>query len=127
MTSCIVVGSGDGAQLLRGIVADAGFGTAAVIDRVDMTRLGASSPELVVIDSDRLEGDVFEAIRMTRFVVPDATIAVYTPPRDRGWVAACHRAGANCLVSKHSPPRRIAEALRRGADDGCYTDPAVRA
>jgi len=122
VTPCIVVGTGPEAELLCETLADAGFGAAEAIDRVDVARLGALAPAVVVVDAERVTDDVLEALRMMRFVLPDATIGVYTSRYDRSWAAACHRAGASCVLSKRSARLQIAAALRRAAAYGVYTD-----
>jgi DNA-binding NarL/FixJ family response regulator len=95
----------------------------ASIAQVDIAVLQALSPDVLIIDIDRLEVDPIEAIRQLRFVLPDCVLVVYTSGTNSEVVRACHNAGANCLLSKSSDEAQLATGLRRAMWSGCFTDP----
>ncbi len=104
-----------------------GLRMARTPSRLDVVELHAAAPDLLVCDVDDLDIDPLELLRQIRFVLPGCTIAVFTSNMDRSWGAACHRAGANCLLAKTSGERRLAAGLRGALLSGCYTDPRFAA
>jgi len=105
----------------------AGAPALATIGLLDVTALGALSPDLLVCDVDGMDVDPLEFLRRLRFVLPDCLIAVYTGTLRGGWSLACHLAGANCLLSKDAPEAELSEGLRDAIASGCYTDPRFAA
>jgi DNA-binding NarL/FixJ family response regulator len=97
------------------------------IAQVNTAVLKRLSPDVLVIDIDRLDVDPLEALRQLRFVLPDCVIVVYTNSTETSVVRACHNAGANCLLSKSSNEAQLASGLRRAMFSGCFTDPRFAA
>lgn len=112
---------------LTAALASAGCQLPAIADRVNITQLGLSRPDLLVADIDDLEMDPIEMLRMTRFVLPNCMIAVYTAKRSLAWVRECHIAGANCVLSKESGKAALVFGLKRTLSVGCFTDPKFAA
>jgi DNA-binding NarL/FixJ family response regulator len=94
-----------------------------VIATINVTALGRAAPQLLVLDIDGLETDPIEMLRMTRFVLPQCSIAVYTLTLQLDWARSCHIAGANCLLSKRAGELDIITGLRSALATGCFTDP----
>jgi DNA-binding NarL/FixJ family response regulator len=101
----------------------AAAGTQATITRLNVAELRRAAPDLLVCDLDSVDVDALEMLRQMRFVLPDCTIAVFTGIMKRSWGAACHLAGANCLLAKESSERRLTAGVRAAIRSGCYTDP----
>ncbi len=112
---------------LTSALAGAGCQLPLVAERVNVTRLGISRPDLLVVDIDALDVDPIETLRMVRFVLPNCIIAVYTNRRNLSWVRECHIAGANCVLSKESDRAALNFGLKRTLRLGCFTDPKFAA
>src|ERR1700684_3538403 len=96
---CCLAGVDTAAVEMFGAVLRAvGLRAAATLMPLDVVQLHAAAPELLVCDLDGLDVDPLELLRQIRFVLPNCTIAVFTGIMDRRWGAACHLAGANCLL-----------------------------
>lgn len=109
--------------LLSDVLKAAGELPLATLSRLDVSELRRIAPGLLVCDVDGIDTDPLEMLRQIRFVLPDSLIAVYTGVMKRTWGAACHIAGANCLLSKDSSTEELASGLRDALSSGCYTDP----
>jgi hypothetical protein len=94
---------------------------------IDVTAIGKLEPEVVVMNVDALTTDPFETIRMTRFLLHTAVIAVFTGRLDQSWGMSCHLAGANCLLSNGNDGDRTALGLLHAIRGGCFTDRAFHA
>ncbi len=124
LVSCLArIERGTVASLSAAVVASR-FPAPIVIDRVNVTQLGLLAPNILVVDIDSLDIDPVEMLRMVRFVLPACLIAVYTAKLTHEWAAACHMAGANCLLSKTSDDVAVANGLQRALFSGCFTDPS---
>jgi DNA-binding NarL/FixJ family response regulator len=113
--------------LLASALAGADCQLPLIAERINVTQLGLSRTDLLVVDIDALEVDPIEMLRMTRFVLPNCIIAVYTDRRSLEWVRACHVAGANCVLSKESGRASLIFGLKRTLAIGCFTDPKFAA
>ena len=113
--------------LFSAVFSAAGAGTHPTLARLDVAELRGIAPDVLVCDVDAIEVDALELLRRIRFVLPECTIAVFTGTMERAWGAACHLAGANCVLSKDSGGRRLAAGLRGALRSGCYTDPRFAA
>jgi DNA-binding NarL/FixJ family response regulator len=109
--------------MFNDVCEDAGISDSATVARLDVSELGRLGPDLLVCDVDGLDVDPLELLRRIRFVLPDCVIAVYTGVLERAWGRSCHLAGANCLLSKESNERQLAEGVRGALRSGCYTAP----
>lgn len=110
--------------LLTASLASAGFVDPVVTAGINVTELGRAAPDLLVLDVDDTDIDPIELIRRTRFVLPDCVIVVYSDGRRPNWALACHLAGANCMLSKHSTREQLDTGLAEVLRSGCFTDPA---
>lgn len=99
----------------------------ATLARLEVAELRRLAPDLLVCDVDGIAVDPLEFLRQVRFVLPECLIAVYTGVMKRSWGAACHFAGANCLLSKDSSIAELASGIRDATSTGCYTDPRFAA
>jgi DNA-binding NarL/FixJ family response regulator len=97
------------------------------LERLDVPALRKLAPDILVCDVDDSDVDALELLRQIRFVLPYTLIAVYTGVMDREWGLACHLAGSNCLLSKNSDERELADGLQDALRSGCYTDPRFAA
>ncbi len=98
-----------------------------IVETIDVPAIGAIEPDLLVMDVDGLQTDPLEALRMTRFVLRESVIAVYTGRIERSWGRQCHLAGASCLLSKLGSDDRTVVGLLHAIHSGCFTDPAFEA
>jgi DNA-binding NarL/FixJ family response regulator len=120
--SCLAgIGAGD-IEMLRLVLLDLGASAPADVAALNVSALGRCAPEVIVCDVDRVELDSLEFLRRLRFVLPDCMIAVYTGVMTREWARACHFAGANCFLSKHSTAPQLTAGLRGAFEFGCFTD-----
>lgn len=93
------------------------------IVQLNTAALNRLSPDILVVDIDRLDVDPIEALRQLRFVLPDCVIVVYTRSNDISVIRACHNAGANCLLSKSSDEAQLSSGFQSAMFSGCFTDP----
>jgi DNA-binding NarL/FixJ family response regulator len=125
---CCLAGIDPGAvPMFRAVCRAVGVRMARAASRLDVAELHAAAPGLLVCDVDGSDVDPLELLRQIRFVLPDCTIAVFTGNTQRAWGAACHLAGANCVLAKTSRERRLVAGLRGALLSGCYTDPRFAA
>jgi len=108
--------------ILAESLASLGFPDPLIAAQVNVTTLGLAAPDVLVLDLDAMDVDALELLRMTRFVLPLCVIAVHTGTLEQGWAAACHLAGATCILSKKSDVDHITSGLRRAMTTGCFTD-----
>ncbi len=94
---------------------------------LDVTKLGALRPNILVCDVDAVEVDPLELLRQLRFVLPECLIVLYTALVHRGWSTECHLAGVNAMLMKNSSEALLAEGVRNVLRTGCYTDPRFAA
>lgn len=113
--------------VLRTVLSDAGLPTLARLSSMNVTAIAAIAPSVLVCDVDSLAVDKLEQLRQLRFVLPGATIAVFTGRLDEAWAAACHVAGANCVLAKTSSGVELTSGIRAAVRSGCFTDPRFRA
>jgi hypothetical protein len=121
--SCLARIEPAGVELLTASLASIAYVLPVVLARIAVTELGLLAPNILVADLDVLDVDPLEDLRMLRFVLPNCMIAVYTGVLDEKWAAACHMAGANCLLSKLSDAAQLADGLSSALRTGCFTDP----
>jgi DNA-binding NarL/FixJ family response regulator len=110
------------APFLAQMLSDAGFVVGfsrEFVSREDMDRV---QPDVLLIDVDFLSEDAIAALRVLREAAPDCTICAYTGTSDEQWVAACVRAGANCVLSKLATPSEITHGILRALRIGSYVD-----
>jgi len=88
-----------------------------------ITDIARILPTVIVCDVDALVVDKLEQLRQLRFILPGSTIAVYTGQLEEPWAAACHRAGANCVLSKMSSRTELSAGIVAVLRSGCFTDP----
>jgi DNA-binding NarL/FixJ family response regulator len=125
---CALAGiDGNALPILAAALKGAGEKRKPVETTLDVRALSRVGPALLIGDLDGKEGDPFELLRQIRFVLPACLIAVYTSDLHRSWGAACHLAGANCLLSKSSTTAELAAGLEDAIASGCYTDPGFAA
>src|ERR1700722_18922443 len=120
---CLAGLDDDEVPLLTTILSDAGLPNLTSIAKMNITEIAKIAPTMIVCDVDALVVDKLEHLRQLRFVLPGSTIAVYTGQLEEPWAAACHRAGANCVLSKASTPIELSFGIRDALRSGCYTDP----
>jgi DNA-binding NarL/FixJ family response regulator len=126
--NCCLAGiDSDMVPLFSDVLKAAGELPLATLARLEVTELRRLAPDLLVCDVDGVGTDPLELLRQIRFVLPECLIAVYTGVMKRAWGAACHIAGANCLLSKDSNTPELATGLRDALSTGCYTDPRFAA
>jgi DNA-binding NarL/FixJ family response regulator len=110
------------APFLAKMLTDAGFVigfSREFVAREDVERV---RPDVLLIDVDFLSEDAISALRVLRDAAPDCTICAYTGTLDEQWVAACVRAGANCVLSKLATPSEIIHCILRALRLGSYVD-----
>jgi len=90
---------------------------------MNVTEIARIAPTVLVCDIDALVADKLEHLRQLRFVLPGATIAVYTERLEESWAAACHLAGASCVLAKTSSRAGLSSGIRAALRTGCFTDP----
>jgi DNA-binding NarL/FixJ family response regulator len=105
----------------------AGYQLPVIAERISVTELGLSRPDILIADIDGLETDPIETLRMMRFVLPDCMIAIYTKTLTRLWARACHLGGANSVLSKESSETELVVGLKQTMRLGCFTDPKFAA
>jgi DNA-binding NarL/FixJ family response regulator len=127
LRSCLAGNRPSCIPLLTASLAELGFMHPVVIPSITVTEIGRAAPHLLILDLDELEADPIDMLRMTRFVLPNATIAVYSLTLRQSWARSCHIAGANCLLSKETDEREIIAGLRSALAIGCFTDPGFEA
>jgi DNA-binding NarL/FixJ family response regulator len=126
--TCCLAGIDDARlPVLSAAITSADAAALVTVAPLDVTELGRRSPDLLVCDVDGIDIDPIELLRQVRFVLPDATIAVYTGLLETPWGRACHLAGANCLLSKGSDQALLMRGLLVALKSGCYTDPRFAA
>lgn len=123
LRSCLAGNQPTYIPLLTASLAALGFTHPVVVSTIVVTKLGLAAPDLLILDIDELDTDPAEMLRMTRFVLPNCTIAVYTLTLQQSWARSCHMAGANCLLSKQTDEARIVGGLQVALTSGCFTDP----
>ncbi len=94
---------------------------------LDVGKLGALRPTVLICDVDAVNVDSLELLRQLRFVLPECLIVLYTANVRRGWSVACHLAGVNAMLLKDSSEALLADGLRNVLRTGCYTDPRFAA
>jgi DNA-binding NarL/FixJ family response regulator len=125
---CALAGiDGDAVPLLTAALKGAGEKRPPVETALDVRVLGEMRPDVLIGDLDGLTIDPLELLRQIRFVLPTCTIAVFSGDHRRTWGAACHMAGANCLLSKSSTLIELTAGLRDAVGSGCFTDPRFAA
>jgi DNA-binding NarL/FixJ family response regulator len=110
------------APFLQKMFVDAGFVigfSCEFVAREDVERV---QPDVLLIDVDYLSVDAVSQLRILRDVAPDCTICAYTGTLDEQWVAACVRAGANCVLSKLATPQEIVHGILRALRLGSFVD-----
>ncbi|TAM92686.1 response regulator [bacterium] len=120
--SYVVEAQGIFAPYLVAVLAEAGLDVVHVGNSMDLQLMSHLAPDLLFVDLDYVDADPLESIRMTRFMLPHAVICVYTGDTRPAWAAACHLAGANCVLTKRADGEEIAMGVRRALTVGAYTD-----
>jgi DNA-binding NarL/FixJ family response regulator len=110
------------APFLIQTLSEAGFSVVTSLESLAIDEIGRNEPAVVFVDIDFIDVDPMAALRQLRTVVPDATICAYTGNSDEAWVAACTRAGANCVISKSATPAEIANGIQRAMRVGAFVD-----
>jgi DNA-binding NarL/FixJ family response regulator len=98
---------------LVGLLEAAGFavvGTASTV-RDALRVVGATEPDLVLIDLRLADGSGLEAVRGLAEAAPRLHVVVLTESRDPADMLAAIHAGADGYLTKDQPPERLAEAL----------------
>jgi DNA-binding NarL/FixJ family response regulator len=113
--------------LLGAALKSAGEAALSLIAPLDVAELAKLTPDILIVDIDRLEIDPLEMLRRLRFVLPECLIVVFTGIMQHPWSRACHLAGANCVLSKESLEAQLSVGLRSAIWGGCYTDPRFAA
>jgi len=113
--------------LLTAVLSDAGLPALVSITKMNISEIAKVAPTMIVCDIDALLVDKLEQLRQLRFILPGSTIAVYTGQLEEVWAAACHRAGANCVLSKNSSRTELSSGIRGAMKSGCFTDPRFEA
>jgi DNA-binding NarL/FixJ family response regulator len=121
--SCIAGNRASRIPLLTASLASSGYPDPVICPRINVTELGRSAPDLLVLDVDDIEVDPLELIRRTRFVLPGCTIVVYSGLLRQSWAKSCHLAGANCVLSKWSNAAQLVAGLSQALSSGSFTDP----
>lgn len=109
--------------VLTTVLSTAGLSNLAIVAKVNVTEIARIAPTVLVCDVDSLVVDKLEQLRQLRFVLPQTTIALYTQRLEESWAAACHLAGANCMLAKTSSCADLASGIRAALRSGCFTDP----
>lgn len=120
--SYVVEAQGIFAPYLVTVLTEAGLDVIHVGSSMDLQLMSQLAPDLLFVDLDYVDADPLESIRMTRFMLPHAVICVYTGDTRPAWAAACHLAGANCILTKQADGEEIASGVRRALMVGAYTD-----
>ena len=124
---CLAVADPEEVAILGAALKGAGEAALSIIAPLDVVELAKLSPDILILDIDRLEIDPLEVLRRLRFVLPDCLIVVYTGIMQHPWSRACHLAGANCVLSKESVVSQLSNGLRSAIWGGCFTDPRFAA
>lgn len=120
-TSAVVVLNEECATFLSDMLFGGGYGRPQRDTSIHVSRLAAYDPAVLVMDFANLANDPLETIRQLRFVLPTATIAVYSEAVD-GWAARCHLAGATCMLLRGADSGRLQRGIGFAQRVGCYTD-----
>jgi DNA-binding NarL/FixJ family response regulator len=124
---CLAAIDPEDVAILGAALRGAGEPALSIIAPLDVVDLAKLSPDILIIDIDRLEMDPLEVLRRLRFVLPECLIVVFTGIMQHPWSRACHLAGANCVLSKESVESQLATGLRSAIWGGCFTDPRFAA
>jgi DNA-binding NarL/FixJ family response regulator len=107
---------------LSDVLAGAELRVVRVAPNLDVDDIRATRPDALFVDTDFLDVDPADAVSAMRAALPRAFICAYT--NGEGQRADRLRfAGANCVLSKRSGPREIADVLRTARTRGSFTDP----
>lgn len=110
------------APYLQQMLIDGGFVIGFSSEFVSREEIARVRPDVLLIDVDFVPVDVISELRVARDVAPDCTICAYTGTADEQWVAACVRAGANCVLSKLATPSEIIHGILRARRLGSFVD-----
>jgi DNA-binding NarL/FixJ family response regulator len=110
------------APFLQQMLTDAGFAVGFSREYVSREEIQDVRPDVLLIDVDFLPADVISELRNARDVAPDCTICAYTGTEDEQWVAACVRAGANCVLSKLATPSELVHGILHARRLGSFVD-----
>jgi DNA-binding NarL/FixJ family response regulator len=124
---CLAAIDPDHVQLLRAALKSAGEPNLAILARLDVTELSKLTPDILIVDVDRLEVDPLEMTRQLRFVLPECILVVYTAATEQASAREFHLAGATCVLSKDSDQAQLRDGLRNATQSGCWTDPRFSA
>ncbi len=124
---CLAIVDPEEVALLGAALKGAGEAALSILAPLDVAELAKLSPDILIVDIDRLEIDPLEMLRRLRFVLPECLIVVYTGIMQHAWSRACHLAGANCVLSKESLESQLSDGLRSAIWGGCFTDPRFAA
>jgi DNA-binding NarL/FixJ family response regulator len=124
---CLAAIDPEDIALLGAALKGAGEAALSILAPLEVVELAKLSPDVLIVDIDRLEIDKLEMLRRLRFVLPECLVVVYTGIMQHPWSRACHLAGANCVLSKESPESQLSFGLRSAIWGGCYTDPRFAA
>ncbi len=124
---CLAGVDSDLIPFLTNVLSSAGVNAPAKIARMNVSEVAAIAPAVIVCDIDAITVDKLEMLRQLRFVLPESMIAVFTEQLEETWAAACHLAGASCVLSKASSQVELSSAVRIAIRSGCFTDPRFNA
>ena len=122
-SSCLAAVASKDIPLLGAALKGAGESPPTILSNLNVAKLGALAPDVLVADIDHLAVDQLEMLRQLRFVLPDCVIVVYTEVATTSWGRACHLAGASGLLSKTSREAHLIAGLQHVIRSGCFTDP----
>ena len=101
--SCLVEAQSLFVPCLSAVLTGVGLDVLHVSASIDVGMLGRLRPRVLFVDLDCVEEAPLERLRVSRAVLPNALICVYTDQRGPLWFDQCRAAGADCVIDKASP------------------------
>jgi len=101
------------------------FRVTALMPRFDLTTMTQAVPTLLIIDIDAAGMEIGEAMRLTRRLTPQVTVAVLTAQLHQDLAQRCLTVGVAGILAKDIDPTEFCAALRLLARGESYCDPRI--